>query len=167
MKELTDELADYLGTAKYEDTPSCEMADAVIDIVRDANWLPPDEVRNESADLQLAATALVKALDGRLVTDSYPPLGPLVERLAKELLPYQAVEGGPVVAGGRVVAEVDAARMLELLRGRANSVRPEMQNGVAQWVGMVHAGSQLLWSRRSPSYHTVISDLMAWLEAGG
>lgn len=62
---------------------------AIEDAFRDAGWLPPDEVCNASGDLQLAATKLWHALHLRLVTDSEPPLGPLVEGLAQALEPYQ------------------------------------------------------------------------------
>lgn len=90
------ELEDYLTRAIYDDVGSVEVSENVKDIFRDAGWLPPDEVRNASGDLQLAATRLQRALDGRLLTDSEPPLGPLFDALWEALEPYQrAGEGAP------------------------------------------------------------------------
>lgn len=87
MSDLLDDLSSYLSQAIYDDAGSTEAATNVIDIFRDAGWLPPDEVQNESADLQLAAMALVKALGVRLSSQA-EPLGPAVKRLALALEPY-------------------------------------------------------------------------------
>lgn len=97
MKELIEMVADVIGEADGADgvsglrVPEEDVAKEIVDVFRDAGWLPPDEVRNESADLQLAAMALVRALQGRLMTQACPPLGPLVDLLAAALGPYYRV----------------------------------------------------------------------------
>jgi hypothetical protein len=87
------ELEDYLARAIYDEASSADVSENVQDILRDAGWLPPDEVRNESADLQLAAIKLVKALQGRLVMQTEPPLVPLFMALAEAVEPYRETLG--------------------------------------------------------------------------
>jgi hypothetical protein len=97
MQELKNALCSYLQDEAVhfagDGDDAAETAEAIIDTARDAGWLPPDEVRNESADLQLAAIRLVKALHGRLVMQTEPPLVPLFMALAEAVEPYYETIG--------------------------------------------------------------------------